>query len=133
MTEADLRTFYRQPWVMVASDGGIANNHPRGAGTFPRVLGRYVRERKALSLARAIAKMSAIPAARARLLDRGRLAAGMAGDVVVFDADRVADTATFANPFQYPLGISAVVVNGVITVRNGTRPSVGAGQLLRPG
>ena len=127
---------------MVCSDGGAfaidgptrrGSPHPRGAGTFPRVLGRYVRERKALSLARAIAKMSAIPAARARLLDRGRLAVGMAGDVVVFDADRVADTATFANPFQYPLGISAVVVNGAITVRNGMRPSVGAGQLLRPG
>jgi N-acyl-D-amino-acid deacylase len=96
------------------------------------VLGRYVRERKALSLASAIAKMTAVPAARVHLADRGRLATGMAGDVVVFDTARVADTATFANPFQYPRGIAAVVVNGAIAVRDGQRPSGGAGKVLRP-
>ena len=96
------------------------------------MLGRYVRERKALSLASAIRKMTAVPAARVHLADRGRLSAGLAGDVVVFDASVVADTATFANPFQYPLGITAVVVNGVISVRDGQRPFTGAGRVLRP-
>ena len=76
--------------------------------------------------------MTAVPAARVHLADRGTLATGKAGDVVVFDAARVADTATFANPFQYPLGITAVVVNGVISVRDGQRPSAGAGTVLRP-
>jgi N-acyl-D-amino-acid deacylase len=83
-------------------------------------------------LASAIRKMTAVPAARLHLTDRGTLATGLAGDVVVFDVARVADTATFANPFQYPLGVTAVVVNGVISVRDGQRPSTGAGKVLRP-
>src|SRR4030095_7114877 len=80
--------------------------HPRGLGTFPRVLGRYVRERKALTLEQAINKMTALPAARIHLAARGRLAPNMAADVVVFDVAKVADTATFEDPFQYPVGIS---------------------------
>ncbi len=141
MSEDTIDRLLAHEFSMVCSDGGAfaidgptrrGSPHPRGAGTFPRVLGRYVRERKALSLASAIAKMTAVPAARVHLADRGKLAPGMAGDVVVFDAARVSDTATFANPFQYPLGIAAVVVNGVISVRDGQRPSLGAGQVLRP-
>jgi N-acyl-D-amino-acid deacylase len=141
MSEDTIDRLLAHPFSMVCSDGGAfaidgptrrGSPHPRGAGTFPRVLGRYVRERKALSLASAIAKMTAVPAARVHLADRGRLATGMAGDVVVFDTARVADTATFANPFQYPRGIVAVVVNGAIAVRDGQRPSGGAGKVLRP-
>ncbi len=141
MSEDTIDRLLAHPFSMVCSDGGAfaidgptrrGSPHPRGAGTFPRVLGRYVRERKALSLASAIRKMTAVPAARVHLADRGTLATGKAGDVVVFDAARVADTATFANPFQYPLGITAVVVNGVISVRDGQRPSAGAGTVLRP-
>jgi N-acyl-D-amino-acid deacylase len=141
MSEDTIDRLLAHPFSMVCSDGGAfaidgptrrGSPHPRGAGTFPRVLGRYVRERKALSLASAIAKMTAVPAARVHLADRGRLATGMAGDVVVFDTARVADTATFANPFQYPRGIAAVVVNGAIAVRDGQRPSGGAGKVLRP-
>ena len=79
MIEDDLRVFYQQPWVMVASDGGIANNHPRGAGTFPRVLGRYVREQPWLTLPEAIRKMTSMPAARMGLKDRGRIAVGHEG------------------------------------------------------
>ncbi len=141
MSEETIDRLLAHEFSMVCSDGGAfaidgptrrGSPHPRGAGTFPRVLGRYVRERKALSLTSAIRKMTAVPAARVHLADRGTLAAGMAGDVVVFDVARVADTATFANPFQYPLGIAAVVVNGVISVRDGQRLSAGAGQVLRP-
>ncbi len=141
MSEDTIDRLLAHEFSMVCSDGGAfaidgptrrGSPHPRGAGTFPRVLGRYVRERKALSFASAIRKMTAVPAARVKLADRGRLAVGMAGDVVVLDPDTVADGATFANPFQYPLGIMAVVVNGVISVRDGKRPSNGAGQVLRP-
>ena len=141
MSEDTIDRLLAHEFSMVCSDGGAfaidgptrrGSPHPRGAGTFPRVLGRYVRERKALSLASAIAKMTSVPAARVHLADRGRLATGMAGDVVVFDTARAADTATFANPFQYPVGIVAVVVNGAIAVRDGGRPSTGAGQVLRP-
>jgi N-acyl-D-amino-acid deacylase len=106
--------------------------HPRGAGTMPRVLGRFVRERRALSLADAIHKMTARPADRVHLRDRGRLAVGMAGDVVVFDAATVADRADFANPFQYPVGISAVIVNGAVAVRDGQHLA-NRGRVVRAG
>ncbi len=128
MSEANLDRLLGHAYGMVCSDGGgfaidgptrRGSPHPRGAGTMPRVLGRFVRERKALTLADAIHKMTARPADRVHLRDRGRLAVGLAGDIVVFNADTVADTATFANPFQYPTGIAAVVVNGVIAVRDG--------------
>lgn len=141
MSEENLDRILAHPLGMVCSDGGAyavegparrGSPHPRGLGTFPRVLGRYVRERKALTLAQAIHKMSAFPAARLRLADRGRLAAGLAGDVVVFDPATVSDTATFENPFQYPVGIAAVLVNGVPALRDGARVGTGQGRSLRP-
>ena len=98
MQEADIRAFYRQPWVMVASDGGIGMKHPRGAGTFPRVLGRYVRENRWLKLEEAIRKMTSFPASRLGLADRGLLRAGMKADVVIFDALKVIDQATMTSP-----------------------------------
>lgn len=128
MSEENIDQLLAHEYGMVCSDGGgfaidgptrRGSPHPRGAGTMPRVLGRYVRERKALPLADAIHKMTARPADRVHLRDRGRLAVGMSGDVVVFDAATVADRADFKNPFQYPVGISAVVVNGVMAVRDG--------------
>jgi N-acyl-D-amino-acid deacylase len=112
MIEDDLRVFYQQPWVMVASDGGIANNHPRGAGTFPRVLGRYVREARWLTLPEAIRKMTAMPAARMGLKDRGGLEPGMKADLVLFDPARVIDHATFEQPRALATGIARVWVNG---------------------
>ncbi|HEY0930900.1 MAG TPA: D-aminoacylase [Gemmatimonas sp.] len=139
MSEENLDRLLAHEFGMVCSDGGAfaidgptrrGSPHPRGAGTFPRVLGRYVRERKALSLASAIHKMSARPAARVHLRDRGTLAPRMAGDLVVFDPSTVADTATFANPFQYPVGIRTVVVNGRVAVREGQHLAP-AGQVLR--
>lgn len=140
MSESNLKRILAHPLGMVCTDGGAfavdgptrrGSPHPRGAGSFPRVLARYVRERKVLTLGDAIRKMTSLPAARVRLADRGRLAVGLAGDVVVFDPARVADTATFESPFQYPVGISVVVVNGAITLRDGQRRAIGTGKALR--
>jgi N-acyl-D-amino-acid deacylase len=140
MSEDNVDRILAHPRGMVASDGGSfaiegptrrGSPHPRGLGTFPRVLARYVRERKALTLEQAINKMTALPASRIRLRDRGRLAVGLAADVVVFDAARVADTATFARPFQYPVGITAVVVNGAVALRDGERRERLTGRALR--
>lgn len=112
MIEDDLRTFYQQPWVMAASDGGIANNHPRGAGTFPRVLGLYVREKQWLSLPEAIRKMTSMPAARLTLRDRGQVTPGMKADLVLFDPATVIDRSTFEQPRALATGIAKVWVNG---------------------
>jgi N-acyl-D-amino-acid deacylase len=141
MSEDNLEKILSHPLGMVCSDGGgfaidgptrRGSPHPRGAGTFPRVLGRYVRERKALTLAQAIKKMTSQPAARVRLRDRGTLAPGMAADVVIFDAATVADRATFDAPFQYPVGINVVIVNGVVALRDGQRSKAGSGRSVRP-
>lgn len=141
MSEDNLERILRHPHAMVASDGGAValdgparrgHPHPRSLGSFPRVLGHYVRERKVLSLGAAIRKMSSAPARRVRLDRRGRIAAGWHADLVVFDPATVADRATFAEPFAYPEGIAAVVVNGRIAVRDGQR-GPGAGRALRSG
>lgn len=142
MSEDNLERILAHPRGMVASDGGSfaiegptrsGSPHPRGLGTFPRVLGRYVRERKVLTLAQAIHKMTALPASRIRLADRGRLAPGLAADVVILDPARVEDRATFEEPFQYPAGIAAVVVNGTIALRDGERGARGTGSAVRIG
>jgi N-acyl-D-amino-acid deacylase len=112
MTEADIELFYKQPWVMVASDGGIGGAHPRGAGTFPRVLGQFVREKHWLTLPEAIRKMTSLPAQRLGLRDRGTLREGTFADLVLFDPQTVIDRATFAKPDELPVGIQAVFVNG---------------------
>ena len=139
MSEENLVRILAHPQGMVCSDGGAyatdgpthkGHPHPRGLGSFPRVLGRYVREKKALSLASAIHKMSGFPASRIGLADRGRLAPGMAADVVVFDPSTVDDKATFADPFHYPVGIKAVIVNGVVALRDDQRSTDRAGQGL---
>jgi N-acyl-D-amino-acid deacylase len=116
MIAEDLRTFYRQPWVMVASDGGIGMSHPRGAGTFPRVLGRFVREEQWLTLQDAIRKMTSLPASRLGLKDRGVIRAGMKADLVLFDPATVGDLSTFEQPSLRARGIQMVFVNGVPVV-----------------
>jgi N-acyl-D-amino-acid deacylase len=140
MSDENLARFLAHPLGMACTDGGAwategparrGHPHPRGLGSFPRVLGHFVRERKVLTLAQAVAKLSGMPAARARLVDRGRLAPGKAGDVVVFDPATVADRATYADPFQYPAGIRAVVVNGGVTLRDGQRAPARTGTTLR--
>ena len=140
MSEENLERILSHRLGMVCSDGGgfavdgptrRGSPHPRGAGSFPRVLGRYVRERKVMTLAQAIQKMTSLPASRLRLSDRGRLAPDMAADIVVFDPATVADRATFDAPFQYPVGINVVVVNGVVALRDGQRSTSGSGRALR--
>jgi N-acyl-D-amino-acid deacylase len=113
MTESDVKAFYQTPWVMVSSDGGIGSRHPRGTGTFTRVLGRFVRENKWFSLEEAIRKMSAAPAERLGLKDRGLIRKGMKADLVLFDPASVIDKATFTEPLVYSTGIRSVFVNGV--------------------
>jgi N-acyl-D-amino-acid deacylase len=140
MSEENLERILAHPLSMVCTDGsGFAiegptrrgSPHPRGAGSFPRVLGRYVRERKVLTLAQAVRKMTSLPASRVRMMDRGRIAEGLAADIVIFDAATVADKATFDAPFQYPEGIRAVVVNGTVALRDGQRSAVGTGKAIR--
>lgn len=140
MSEENVERLLAHPLVMVGSDGrsmaptGSAANdrpHPRSYGTFPRVLGHYVRERKALDLPTAIAKMTSIPAERVGLTDRGRIEPGLAADLVLFDAATVADTATFEDPQRYPIGIEHVFVNGVAVVSGGEPTGARPGRLLR--
>lgn len=141
MDERNLERILAHPLGMVCSDGGayavagparVGQPHPRSLGSFPRVLGRYVRERGTLTLEQAVHKMTGQPASRLRLADRGRVAPGLAADLVVFDPATVADRATFTDPYQYPVGIAAVVVNGVVALRDGQRTAARAGQVARP-
>ncbi|RJP18676.1 MAG: D-aminoacylase [Candidatus Abyssobacteria bacterium SURF_5] len=126
-SEDNVRMFIQHPKVMIGSDAsamapygmlGMVVPHPRTYGTFPRVLARYVRQEKILSLPEAIRKMTSLPAARWGISDRGVIGRGKKADLVVFDAGTIEDRATYENPNQYPVGIRAVVVNGKIVVEN---------------
>lgn len=114
MNEEDVKAFYQRPWVMVSSDGGIGSRHPRGTGTFTRILGKFVRENKWLTLEEAVHKMAAMPAARLGLKDRGLIKKGMMADLVLFDSNTVLDKATFAQPQTFSTGIRSTFVNGVM-------------------
>jgi N-acyl-D-amino-acid deacylase len=107
------------------------NAHPRAFGSFPRVLAKYVREEKIITLEMAIRKMTSLPANRLKLYDRGRIAPGMAADLVIFDPNTIQDTATFTKPLSFPTGISYVLVNGKIAVDHGHQTAELAGKLLR--
>ncbi|MBI4540080.1 MAG: D-aminoacylase [Gemmatimonadetes bacterium] len=140
MNEQDVQTAMRAPFVSVGSDGtalavdgplGEGQPHPRNFGTFPRVLGRYVRELKVLGLEEAIRKMTSLSAQRLGIQDRGLLREGYWADVVVFDPDRVADKATFEAPKQYPEGIDYVLVNGALVIENGNHTGALPGRVLR--
>ena len=136
LDEADVRRIMRHPQTMIASDGrlsrpGDGHPHPRAYGTFPRVLGRYVREERVLSLEEAVRKMTGMPAARLGLDGRGTVAAGTFADIVVFDPATVADRATFAEPHQYPVGIEYVIINGTLAVDGGRFLDARAGRVLR--
>jgi N-acyl-D-amino-acid deacylase len=132
MIESDIKAFYQQPWVMVASDGGINSEHPRGAGTFPRVLGVYVREQRWLTLPEAVRKMTFLPAKRLNWKDRGVIREGAFADLVLFNPDTVIDHSTYANPTALPTGIEKVFVNGVLVWDSGkptgARPGLVIGQ-----
>lgn len=142
MSEEDMRLALAHPLGCVATDGlayapygplAKARPHPRSYGTFPRLLGLYVREEKLMSLPEAIRKCTSLPASRLALTDRGQLKEGFAADVVVFDPATIADTASYAEPHQYAVGISCVIVNGEMTVDAGEHTGAGAGVILRHG
>jgi len=135
MSEADLLRILKHPATMIASDGeipvfGRASPHPRSYGTFARVLGRYVREQKALTLEDAIRKMSSFPAARLGLSDRGVIRPGLKADLAIFDPAAVRDMATFANPHQYAQGFSYVIVNGRIAFEGSEMTDARPGRVL---
>jgi N-acyl-D-amino-acid deacylase len=139
MSEDDVRAVLAHPWVSVASDGwmlaptGPGRPHPRSFGTFPRVLGRYVRTEGALGLEDAIRKMTSLPASRIGVADRGTLAVGAAADVVVFDPDSIHDTSTFDDPWQLARGVRTVLVNGTPAVLDGEFTGRRAGRLVAKG
>jgi N-acyl-D-amino-acid deacylase len=140
MAEDDLKLAMVQPWVAVGSDGSALATegplrsgvpHPRNFGTFPRVLGRYVREQKVITLATAIRKMTSLPASILGLADRGTIEPGKAADLVIFDPATVADRATFEDPFQYPVGIDTVIVNGQIVLDEGKSTGAKPGTVFK--
>ena len=130
MTDEDIRAFYAWPWTMVSSDGGIAYRHPRGAGTFPRVLGRFVRERGWLTLEEAIRKMTSLSAWRLGLKDRGAIKTGYVADLVLFDPATVIDNATFTEPLKLSTGIEKVWVSGELVWSEGKATGKKPGQAL---
>ncbi len=139
-SEPDMQYALKQPYVSIGSDGlamspegplGKTIPHPRSYGTFPRVLGRYVRELHTLTLEDAVRKMTSANAEKISLTDRGRIKVGWAADITVFDPATVADRATFTNPHQYAVGISYVVVNGQVVLDDGKHTGALPGRVLR--
>ncbi len=140
MSEEDVQTAMKIPWVSIGSDGSAVRPdgplaggkpHPRWYGTFPRVLGKYVREDHVLTLEEAVKKMTYLNAEKLGLADRGLLKEGLRADITVFDAQRVVDRATFQNPHQYPVGIEYVAVNGVLVLENEQHLGKKPGLVLR--
>lgn len=136
MDDADVERIMRHPQTMIASDGRLSllgedHPHPRNFGTYPRVLGHYVREKKILPLETAIHKMTQMPARRLGLTDRGVVAKGAVADLVVFDPATVVDRATFTDPHHYPEGIPFVIVNGTVAIDGGKLTEARVGRVLR--
>jgi dihydroorotase/N-acyl-D-amino-acid deacylase len=140
MSEPDVLLALKQPWVSIDNDSsgtspdgllGQEHPHPRAYGTFPRILRKYVREEKELTLPDAIRKFSALPAQRMRLADRGVLKQGMWADVVVFDPAKIADKSTFENPNQFSVGMEYVLVNGVPVIEDSKMTGALPGKVLR--
>ena len=131
MNEDDVDTFMASEWVMTASDGGVRSAHPRGAGTFPRVLGHYARERGVLTLERAVARATSMPARRLGLADRGVLRAGARADLAIFDPERVIDRSTFDDGTRQATGIESVWLGGVETWSAGEPTGARPGRALR--
>jgi N-acyl-D-aspartate/D-glutamate deacylase len=138
-SEPDMQLALKQPWTSIGSDGsavsvdgptGRSHPHPRYYGTFPRVLGRYVRELNVLTLSEAVKKMTAMNADKLGIKDRGRIREGYWADITVFDPSLVIDRATFEQPHQYPVGIAYVVVNGAVTFDNGRDTGALAGRVV---
>jgi N-acyl-D-amino-acid deacylase len=139
MSEDDVQRIMRESFTMIGSDSGVRQldgsvPHPRGYGNNARILGRYVRELKIISLEDAIRKMTSLPAQTFGFRDRGMVREGFAADLVIFDENTIADLATFVNPHQFPTGIDYVMVNGQLIFAGGSltnaRPGVA---VLGPG
>ena len=140
MSEQDIETALRFPWTSIGSDAGATVSvgaidetglpHPRAYGNFPRLIAKYVKERHVLTLPEAIRKMTGWPATRMKLANRGTIAVGNWADVTIFDYDTIEDRATFEKPMALPLGISYVLVNGVVTIEKGTHTNAKAGRVL---
>jgi N-acyl-D-aspartate/D-glutamate deacylase len=140
MNEDDVRTALKSPLVSVGTDSGAkaidgpmaeSKSHPRGWGSFPRILGRYVRDERLLTLEEAVRKMTSQPAARVHLNDRGILRPGMAADITVFDPATIRDLSTFEQPAQYSVGVKYVLVNGRAVVSDGQITAERPGRALR--
>ena len=139
MTEENKKLAMAQPWLSIGSDGssvkpegilGRGKPHPRYYGTFPRVLGRYVREQNVLILEDAIRKMTSLPAQRLGLKDRGLLKEGTFADIVVFNYDKIIDNATFENPHQYSEGVNYLIVNGKMVIENSEHTGAKPGRII---
>ncbi len=140
MKESDMQAALKSPFVSICTDSGAratdgplagSKSHPRGWGTYPRILGKYVRDEKLMPLEFAIHKMTGLPASNVGLKQRGLLREGYFADLTIFDPKTVIDRATFADPNQYPSGINFVIVNGQVEVDNGRRTTAEAGRVLR--
>jgi len=137
MDEADVQTVMSSPFSSIITDifaiapSAPGKTHPRAYGTFPRFLGKYVREEKLLSLEEAIRKITSLPAGKLRITDRGLLKEGFWADIVIFDPEKIKDRATYADPHQYPEGINYVIVNGQTVVDNGSLTRSRPGKILR--
>jgi N-acyl-D-amino-acid deacylase len=138
-SEPDMQLIMKQPWTSIGSDGGAVSvdgptsrthPHPRYFGTFPRVLGRYVRDLQVVTLPEAVKKMTSMNADKIGLKDRGRIRPGAWADITIFDASQVSDRATFENPHQYPVGIRFVIVNGTVTLDGEQHTGALAGRVL---
>ncbi|MBD3255650.1 MAG: amidohydrolase family protein [Candidatus Lokiarchaeota archaeon] len=139
MGEGDIKRILSSRYQMVGTDGaaipanpGLGAYHPRFFGTYPRILRKYVREEKVITIENAIRKMTSFPAQRLGLTDRGVIKEGMCADIVIFDSEKITDKATFINPHQFPEGISHVIVNGVVVVKNQKQFRKTPGKILRP-
>jgi N-acyl-D-amino-acid deacylase len=139
MDEADMQRVLRDPWTMIGSDASVcvepessaSKPHPRAYGTFPRVLGKYVRQEKVLELEEAVRKMTSLPAGFFKLPSRGRIAPGYVADITVFSPATIIDRATYIEPNQYPGGISHVFVAGTPVVLDGEHTEKKPGRVLR--
>jgi N-acyl-D-aspartate/D-glutamate deacylase len=139
-TEEDMNLALSQPWCSIGSDGSAlategplrrGHPHPRSFGTFPRVLGVYVRERGLLGLEDAVRKMTSLNASKIGLRDRGMLRASLFADITIFDANRIIDGATYEEPFQYNQGVQYVIVNGRMVIDQGMHTGSRPGRALR--
>ncbi len=135
MCEDDVERVMKHPLVMIGSDsipaGAGMSCHPRTNGTFPRVLGLYARDKQIMSMEEAVRKMTSLPAMRLGLQKKGIIREGMDGDIVIFNEDLIQDRANYKKPFEQPVGISHVVINGVFALKNGNLTGLRPGQVLR--